>query len=199
MSDNGGLSLDYARGGQSHTHNLPLKAGKGSIYEGGIRVPMIVKWPNIAKAGSVIDEPVIIEDFFPSILEMAGIEKKELVQQVDGKGFLPLLKGQNYLHKNRFLVWHNPHQWTSPDGPGINYFSAIRQGKWKLIYDYRKGKLELYDLYKDLGEQVNLAEKEKKAAKKLSQELTRQLKGWKTVMPTFKATGKSVLWTDEVL
>ena len=198
MSDNGGLSLDYARGGQSHTHNLPLKAGKGSIYEGGIRVPMIVKWPNTVKAGLVSAQPVIIEDLFPSILEMAGIQKMNLIQEVDGKSFLPLLKGENYLHKDRFLVWHNPHQWTSPDGPGINYFSAIRQGKWKLIYDYRKGKLQLYNLDKDLGEHVNLVDKEKGMVKKLSQELTRQLKGWKTVMPTYKATGKPVLWPDEV-
>ncbi|MEJ5962627.1 sulfatase [Pedobacter immunditicola] len=198
MSDNGGLSLDYARGGLSHTHNLPLKAGKGSIYEGGVRVPMIVKWPNLVKAGSLSDQPVIIEDFFPSILEIAGTQKMNLIQEVDGKSFLPLLKGEGYLHKDRCLIWHNPHQWTSPDGPGINYFSAIRQGKWKLIYDYRKGKLELYNLDKDLGEQVNLIGKEKGLAKKLSQELTRQLKAGKTVMPTYKATGKPVLWPDEL-
>lgn len=198
MSDNGGLSLDYARGGQSHTHNLPLKAGKGSIYEGGIRVPMIVKWPHTVKAGSVVHQPAIIEDFFPSILEMAGIQKTDLIQEVDGKSFLPLLKGEDYRHTDRFLIWHNPHQWTSPDGPGINYFSAIRQGKWKLIYDYRKGKLELYNLDKDLGEHLNLVGKEKGMAKKLSQELTRQLKAWGAVMPTYKATGKPVLWPDEV-
>src|SRR5690606_17335696 len=87
MSDNGGLSLRNSRGGEPHTQNLPLRAGKGSVYEGGIREPMIVKWPKVVKEGSVMDQPVIIEDFFPSILEMAKVSSPATIQKVDGKSF----------------------------------------------------------------------------------------------------------------
>lgn len=197
MSDNGGLSLEPMRGGGSHTQNLPLKAGKGSLYEGGIREPMIVKWPSVTKANSTCDQPVIIEDFFPSILQMAGIEKPEVVQEVDGKSFVPLLKGQPYSYKNRSLIWYNPHKWTGVDGPGINYFSAIRQGKWKLVYGFKKEKLELYDLSKDIGEHHDLIKKEKAVAKKLAALLTSQLKDWHVVLPTYKNTGRSLSWPQE--
>jgi len=198
MSDNGGLSLDYARGGKSHTQNLPLKAGKGSVYEGGVREPMIVKWPHVVKEGSISNQPVIIEDFFPSILEMAGVNNPQLIQEIDGKSFVPLLKEEKYLYKDRFLVWHNPNKWTHEDGPGINFFSAIRQGKWKLVYDYRKEKLELYNLENDLGEHIDLASKEKKVTKKLAGALGEQLRKWEALMPTYKNTGKAVVWPDEI-
>ena len=91
MSDNGGLSA-VARGGEKHTHNLPLKSGKGSIYEGGIRVPMLAYWPNKTQAETVNQTPLIIEDFFPSILEIAQIESVDIPQIVDGKSFVPLLQ-----------------------------------------------------------------------------------------------------------
>jgi len=90
MSDNGGLSA-HARGGVKHKHNLPLNSGKGSAYEGGIREPMIVKWPGKVKAGSRTDDYLIIEDFFPTILEMAGVKKYKTVQTIDGKSFVPML------------------------------------------------------------------------------------------------------------
>src|SRR5690606_15935746 len=146
----GGLS-HYGRGGAPHTQNLPLKAGKGSVYEGGIREPMIVKWPGVVKQASITGQPVIIEDFFTSILEIAGIATDEIIQEVDGKSFVPLLKGRHYAQSDRLLVWHNPHRWSNEEGPGINFFSAVRQGKWKLIYNYKSEKLELYNLEKDLG------------------------------------------------
>ena len=82
MSDNGGLSA-HARGGEKHTHNYPLKSGKGSIYEGGIRVPMLAYWPNITQAETINSTPLIIEDFFPSILEMAQIDTNDFPQTID--------------------------------------------------------------------------------------------------------------------
>src|SRR5690606_7286971 len=156
------LSVKYERGGETHTLKVPLIAVKVSVYEVGILYPMIVKWPKVVKAGSVMAQPVIIEDFFPSILDMAQINNPTTIQKVDGKSFVPLLRGQESADKDRLLVWHSPNKWTKEDGPGINFFSAARQGKWKLVYDYRRQKLELYDLEKDLGEQSDLAKKEKK-------------------------------------
>src|SRR5690606_28607490 len=92
MSDNGGLSLAPPRGGQKYTHNLPLRAGKGSLYEGGIREPMIVKWPGEVKPGTVSHQYVSIMDFFPTLLEVAGIKDAKTVQAIDGLSFIPYLK-----------------------------------------------------------------------------------------------------------
>lgn len=197
MSDNGGLS-HYGRGGALHTQNLPLKAGKGSVYEGGIREPMIVKWPGIVRTASANDQPVIIEDFFPSILEIAGISTDDMIQEVDGKSFVPLLKGERYANRDRLLVWHNPHRWSGEEGPGINFFSALRQGKWKLIYDYKNKKLELYNLDDDLGETRNLAARKTKTSKRLAAELGKYLRDREALMPAYRATGQAVPWPDKL-
>ena len=198
MSDNGGLSLAPPRGGQPHTQNLPLRAGKGSVYEGGIREPMIVKWPAFVKPASVTKQPVIIEDFFPSILEMAGIKNYKTIQQVDGKSFVSILKNPNLNRSDRFLIWHYPNNWTGTDGPGINYFSAIRLGDWKLVYSMRTKTLELYNLKADIGEQNNLAAQFPDKVKNLATLLTQQLKKADAPMPTYKETGKIVPWPDEL-
>ena len=117
MSDNGGFSNGSQwRGGELYTHNAPLRSGKGSAYEGGIRVPMIVKYPGKTAAASVCKQPVMIEDFFPSILEMAGI-KSEIRQKVDGKSFVPLFE-EKVLAKNRSLFWHYPNLWDGT-APGV--------------------------------------------------------------------------------
>lgn len=197
MSDNGGLS-HYGRGGERHTQNLPLKAGKGSVYEGGIREPMIVKWPGVVRQASVCGQPVMIEDFFPSILEIAGVDANDLIQVVDGKSFVSLLKGGHYAQSDRLLVWHNPHRWSNEEGPGINFFSAIRQGKWKLIYNYKSEKLELYNLEKDLGEQRDLAAKERTITRRLAKKLANYLRSYEAQMPVYRATGKAVPWPDEL-
>jgi arylsulfatase A-like enzyme len=199
MSDNGGLSLAYAGRGEAHTQNLPLRAGKGSVYEGGIRVPMLVKWPGVVKASSVNHTPIIIEDFFPTILEVAQISKYEAVQKVDGESFVPLLKNPSEKAADRALIWHVPNKWTREDGPGINYKSAIREGDWKLIYHMRDGKMELYNLRKDLGEKTDLAAKHPKRVKALATKLGQQLRDWEAPMPSYKSMGKPVPMPDEVL
>jgi len=196
MSDNGGLS-HHERGGQPNTHNLPLKSGKGSVYEGGIREPMIVKWPGVVKPATVAKQYVIIEDFFPSILDIAGIQHYKTVQSVDGRSFLPILKNASYIDTNRVLVWHYPNKWVAKDGPGINYFTAVRQGKWKLVYNMRTGKKELYDLNNDIGELNDLAAKYSQIVKQLTNLLTEQLKADKAPMPILNATGKLVPWPNE--
>lgn len=199
MSDNGGLSLAPPREGEPHTQNLPLKAGKGSVHEGGIRVPLIVKWPGVVKPATLNENPVIIEDFFPTILEMANVSAPSPAQKVDGVSFVPLLKNPLKKAAARALVWHLPNKWTKQDGPGINYKSAIREGDWKLIYNMRHGQMELYNLRSDIGETTDLAAKHPKRVKDLATKLGRQLRRWNAPMPAFRSTGKPVPMPDEAL
>lgn len=195
MSDNGGLSA-HARGEETHTHNRPLASGKGSAYEGGIRVPMLVKWAKIKKGGSVCETPVIIEDFFPSILEMAGITNYRSVQSVDGKSFVSLLEEQKPAAFKRALFWHYPNKWGA-EGPGIGTTSTIRKGDWKMVYWYINGKKELFNLAEDIGEKQDLSHKYPKKVEKLSKELGNYLRLVHAQRPSFKKTGKPVPWPDE--
>jgi arylsulfatase A-like enzyme len=192
MSDNGGLSLSGARGKNAHVQNLPLRAGKGSLYEGGIRVPMIVKWPEFAKANTSNNQYVIAEDFFPSILEMAGVFNTKTIQRVDGKSFVPLLKNNKLSDTNRILVWHYPNKWIEGDGPAINYKSAIRQGSWKLIYDLRNGHKELYNLSNDIGEQFDLSMKQPAKTIQLNSLLKEYLEKNNSPMPSYRHNSKKV-------
>ena len=192
MSDNGGLSLGGARGKIAHVQNLPLRAGKGSMYEGGIRVPMIVKWPEVVKSNSTIHQYVIAEDFFPSIIHMAGITNFKTIQKVDGKSFVPLLKNNTITDTNRILVWHYPNKWVDGDGPAINYKSAIRQGSWKLIYDLRNGHKELYNLSYDIGEHFDLSMQQPAKTKQLSLKLKEILEKNNAPMPSYKLNSKKV-------
>ena len=192
MSDNGGLSLGGARGKIAHVQNLPLRAGKGSMYEGGIRVPMIVKWPEVVKSNSTIHQYVIAEDFFPSILAMAGVSNFKTIQKVDGKSFVPLLKNNTITDTNRILVWHYPNKWVDGDGPAINYKSAIRQGSWKLIYDLRNGHKELYNLSYDIGEHFDLSMQQPAKTKQMSILLKDILEKNNAPMPSYKINSKKV-------
>jgi arylsulfatase A-like enzyme len=111
MSDNGGLTLTPPRGGEPFTHNLPLKAGKGSVYEGGIREPMIVYWPGVTKPNTTNNQYLLIDDFFPTILQMAGINDYKTIQEVDGKSLVPFLKNPSLRDTSRALIWHFPNYW----------------------------------------------------------------------------------------
>jgi arylsulfatase A-like enzyme len=147
MSDNGGLSTS-----EGHpTCNLPLRAGKGWLYEGGIREPMMVRWPGQVEAGSVCEEPVISTDFYPTMLEMAGLP---LVpeQHLDGRSMVPLLT-QRDRQEDRAFFWHYPHYGNQGGTPG----GAVRLGDYKLIEFYEDNHIELYNLRTDLGEQHDLA------------------------------------------
>lgn len=194
MSDNGGLSAG-CRGGEPHTHNKPLSSGKGSAHEGGIREPMVVRWPGVTKPGSSCGEQVIIEDFFPTILEMAGAQRPS---GIDGVSFVPLLKGGVSPVEGRSLHWHYPNVW-GPTGPGIGTWSAIRKDDWKLIYYYDDSRYELFNLADDIGETKNLAEQEPGKVKLLADQLTAYLKSVNAQIPTYKATGKSVPMPGENL
>ena len=162
------------------------------MYEGGIRVPMIVKWPAIAKANTSIKQYVIAEDFFPSILEMAGVSNATTIQNVDGKSFVPLIMNNKLSDTNRVLVWHYPNKWIEGDGPAINYKSAIRQGSWKLIYDLRNGHKELYNLANDIGEHIDLSMQQPAKTKQLTTKL-KEISGKNNApMPSYKGNSKKV-------
>jgi len=196
MSDNGGLSIP-PRGGEPHIHNKPLNSGKGSAYEGGIREPMIVKWPGKVAPATKNNTKVIIEDFFPTILEMAGIEQYQTVQTVDGKSFVPLLINLEKETEARDLFWHFPNNW-GPTGPGIGATSTIRSGDWKLIYYYRDQHFELFNITEDIGEQNNLADNFPEKVNEMAGKLGVYLRSVDAQRPVFKATGQAVPWPDEV-
>ena len=151
MSDNGGLST-LARSRNSPTANVPLRAGKGWLYEGGIREPMIVWWPGVVKAGSVCREPVISTDFYPTMLEMAGLDPVP-EQHMDGKSLVPLLHGGNSLNREA-IYWHFPHYHGSGNRPS----GAVRTGDYKLVKWFEDGRVELYNIREDIGEKNDLAD-----------------------------------------
>ncbi len=139
MADNGGNADVKSKGGILHTQNAPLREGKGSVYQGGIRVPMSVYWPGKAKAGSRLDIPTVPEDLFPTILDMAGIKKYETVQEVDGESLVPYITGKakpEAVQKmmERPVVFHYPHQWKVVYKPEVDFLSTIIVGDWKLVY-----------------------------------------------------------------
>jgi len=192
LSDNGGLSIAPPRGGASHTQNLPLKAGKGSLYEGGIRVPMIVRYPQVVKPGTTSSVPVMAEDFLPTVLDAAGIKRNADITALDGRSYLPALTGKKQSDNTRELVWHYPNKWRGEDGPAINYYSAIRKGDWKLVYSLRTSKAELYNLRNDLGEEHDLATELPEKVTELKVLLGNTLKKFDAPMPVVRATGQKV-------
>jgi arylsulfatase A-like enzyme len=162
MSDNGGLSTS-----EGHpTSNVPLRAGKGWLYEGGIREPMIVKWPGVTKPGSVCDTPVTSTDFYPTILEMAGLPARP-GQHLDGVSLVPLLKRKTL--NQRSLYWHYPHYGNQGGSPG----AAIRMGDHKLIEFFEDEHVELYNLREDISEKHDLAAKMPRKAAELREMLHR--------------------------
>jgi len=193
MSDNGGLSA-HGRGGKAHTHNKPLSSGKGSAHEGGVRVPMIVDWPGMTKPGSVATQPVMIEDFFPTILELAGVKDiSQIGGQIDGISFAPLLEGKHDDQRNdRPLYWHFPNNW-GPSGPGIGASSSIRRGDWKLIYYYDSRPIELFNIANDLGEQTNLAQTQPAITIRLLNDLKNYLDSVDAQYPIDKKTKQPMM------
>ncbi|HEX6960435.1 MAG TPA: sulfatase [Lacipirellula sp.] len=161
-SDNGGLST--AEG--SPTSNLPLRAGKGWMYEGGVRVPLVARWPGVTHPGVTCDQYITSTDYYPTILEIAG-QPARPDQHVDGKSFATLLKGENVDEFDRGPVyWHYPHYGNQGGRPA----AAVRDGDWKLIKFFEDDRVELYNLREDLSEQDDRAKDEpERAAAMLAQ------------------------------
>jgi arylsulfatase A len=166
-SDNGGLIYEGSNK-LPVTNNAPLRAGKGHLYEGGIRVPLIVKWPGITRPGSLSSSPVSSIDFLPTFLEIAGTAAPS---QVDGISLVQLLKGSKNSARPE-LFWHYPHYSNQGGTPG----GAIRKGDYKLIEFYEDERVELFNLAEDIGERRNLASKEPEKTR----ELRGLLKGWRS-------------------
>ncbi|MFN9719792.1 MAG: sulfatase [Planctomycetota bacterium] len=161
-SDNGGF--------YNATSNAPLRANKGAYYEGGLRVPLIVRWPGVTKRGLVVSEPVISTDIYPTCLAAAGLPLRSQ-QHPDGINLQPLLADQGSLTE-RSLFWHYPHYNEHPSSvPG----SVIRKGSWKLIETFDPERTELYNLAEDLSETQNLASVKPATA----DELQRELNDWR--------------------
>ncbi len=164
-SDNGGLAT--AEG--SPTCNAPLSEGKGWMYEGGTREPLLVRVPGLTVPGSRCEVPVTSPDFYPTLLELAGLPPKP-EQHVDGVSFVPLLRGETELPREA-IFWHYPHYGNQGGTPG----SSVRSGEWKLIEFFEDGRLELYHLRRDPGEAHNLAESESETTVRLHT----QLRNWR--------------------
>ena len=175
-SDNGGLaSAEYK--GQTATSNAPLKAGKGFLYEGGIREPMFVVWPGVTAPGSVSEFPVISTDFYRTIAQMAGITKLKGDPR-DGVSLVPTLR-RNFAPARDAIFWHYPHYSNQGGRPG----AAIRLGDWKLLRWYEDNATELYNLRADPGEQKNLADTQAAKARGLDGLLDDWLHALKPEMP----------------
>ncbi len=176
-SDNGGLSA-HARGGVPHLHNAPLRSGKGSAYEGGIRVPLAVRWPGVGMRGTVIDTPCATEDLFATFCAAAGADSSCGY----GRDLAPLLRGER---DSRELFWHYPHAWGG-HGPGIDMTSTVRSGDLKLVWFWATGTCELYDLAVDVGETRDLAASRPDDVARLRQSLREMLTASNAMLPTRK-------------
>ncbi|GAC13811.1 sulfatase [Aliiglaciecola lipolytica] len=163
-SDNGGLDKNDTG---FPTNNAPLRNGKATLYEGGIRVPFIASWPGKIAAGSESNEMITSTDFYPTLAKLVG--SKKLPNELDGKDFSSVLFNQDQLKRDS-LYWHYPH-YHRQGGPA----GAIRKGDYKLIEYFDDGRLELYNLNEDLGEQVNLAAQQPEKVA----ELLHQLSVWR--------------------
>lgn len=147
-SDNGGLHVPEGPHPKI-THNSPFRAGKGFVYEGGLRIPLIVRWPGHVPAGQIVNEPVMNTDWIPTLLELAGQPKPA---GLDGASVASLLTGHRPAPK-RSLFWHFPHYTNQGSRPS----GAMRDGNWMMVEYYDDASVELYDLTKDVSESRDVA------------------------------------------
>ena len=227
MSDNGGNSENLTKGGVRHTQNSPLREGKASCYEAGIRVPMVVYWRGKVAAGTRINTPVVAEDLYPTILEMAGVDSYQSVQQIDGQSIVRLLTdGSAAVRKamdegviisqqqandfqiaeeisgidpQREVLAHYPHQWKPYQLRDIDYMSSLRKGDWKIVYRHREQTLELYNISDDITERNDLSQTHPDILRQMADALTAKLEGYDALLPTFRATGEEIPMPNELL
>ena len=152
-SDNGGLHVLESPGTPA-THNTPFAAGKGFVYEGGLRVPLLVRWPGKTKAGAVNDTPVVLGDLMPTFMEIAGLDPAKTTGPLDYVSLAKLLTGGELAP--RALFWHFPNYTNQGGRPA----GALREGEWKLVENFEDGSVELYNLAKDAGETTDLAKQD---------------------------------------
>jgi len=170
VSDNGGVGSAANQGlnqGGRTTSNHPLRGMKGMLYEGGIRVPMIARWPGVVDPGSVCDKPVIGVDFYPTFMDIAGARPGE--QILDGSSLVPLLKGEAREWSRTDIFWFMPGYLPGRQTPA----AAVRSGDYKLIESFENETVELFNLAQDIGEREDLASAEPERAQNLRARLTR--------------------------
>ncbi len=196
-SDNGGLMGNYENNRQHVTSNYPLRSGKGDIYEGGVRVPFIVKYPD-CKGGEVNATPVISMDIYPTVLSLTGVQgKSEYSNLMDGQDLSGLLLKKTAL-KRTSLFWHYPHYHLE----GAKPYAAIRKGDWKLIQKYEDNRVELYNLKDDISESYDLS----KQLPEITNQLLNDLEKWRisvnaqlpVINPNYLPE-KQELWGSELI
>jgi arylsulfatase A-like enzyme len=164
-SDNGGFINKFE--GTQVTDNWPLRSGKGSLYEGGVRVPLMVYWPGVTHGG-ICHEAVSSIDFYPTFAEIVGMKRHSgVTQEYDGVSLMPLLRDPGSGLERDTLYWHYPHYY-----PTTSPVSSIRQGNWKLLEYFEDSHLELYNLADDPSEEENLAEEMPQRATELRNKLS---------------------------
>ena len=202
MSDNGGQAVGIRQGQANRDQNTPHRGGKGSSYMGGVHEPMMVYWPGVTddQAGGENDNRVMIEDFFPSILEMAGVDNYETHQTVDGKSFVDLIKDPS-IKRDRVTIWHFPNLWgeSQSRAEGYGAYSAIMKGDYHMLYFWETQERRLYNIKEDVGETNDLAESEPELLQSLAEELTDSLKAYDAQRPSYKVTGQLIPWPSEAV
>ena len=193
-SDNGGLHvLEFPS--TPATHNTPYRAGKGYVYEGGLREPLIIRWPGVIASGKSVDAPVVLTDLVPTLLEAAGINLAKTVGPLDGVSLLPLLKEGKA--PQRSLFWHFPNYTNQGGRPA----GAMRSEQWKIVENFEDSSVELYDLANDPSEQKDLAQQDPERATKMQKELA----AWRvrvgaqmpTTNPEFKAELHAAIYAKQ--
>lgn len=167
-SDNGGLHVLESPNTPA-THNTPFRAGKGYVYEGGLRVPLVVRWPGVVTAGATCETPIVLTDLVPTLLEAAGVDPGQAVGPLDGISIMKLLRGES--QPARTFYWHFPNYTNQGGRPA----GAIREADWKLVENFEDGSAELFNLRQDRGELNNLAAAEPARA----EDLRRKLAAWR--------------------
>jgi arylsulfatase A-like enzyme len=190
-SDNGGLHVPEGPH-RTNTHNGPFRAGKGYLYEGGLRIPLIARWPGRIPVGRVVDAPVNNTDWVPTLLDCVGLPR---ARGIDGESRRDLLLGKSR-EATRSLFWHFPHYTNQGSQPG----GAVREGDWKLIEHYEDGRLELFNLASDVGEQSNLASSEPRRTARMARALASWRRGvgaqTNSVNPEFDSAAHRALYVD---
>lgn len=198
MSDNGGQAVQGTRQGRANRdQNYPARAGKGSAFMGGVREPMMVYWPGVTQGGTQNERRVMIEDFFPTILEMADIEHYETIQSLDGISFAEAIKSPG-IQREEPIIWHFPNLWGEDQNPeeGYGSYSAILDGDYHLIYAWEEQRHHLYNIREDIGEQADLAGQMPEKVEELSRLLTHYLKARNAQRPSYRSSGQLIPYPD---
>ncbi len=191
LSDNGAPAL-RDRPGTRHFQNAPLRGGLGSAYEGGLRVPLIVRWPGTARVGFRSSSPVTTADVFATIVRAAKIPTATaILRPLIGVDLTSTLNDRTPVSYERPLLWHAPNV-ARAAGPGVEPFTAVRVGKWKLIHFYQGSRYELFDLSTDIGEGHDVSLRQPEVAARLSDVLRRMLTETNAQLPLDKAYGRAM-------